>query len=88
MRPVLARLRGPAGEAVLHDALADDGVCAALLEAIGAGREFATQAGTVRGLRHRRLRGAARPAGPAAAACRAGRRRRATRWCCSAGGCC
>jgi maltose alpha-D-glucosyltransferase/alpha-amylase len=45
---VLARLTGPGGEAVLHDALADDGFCAALLAAVGAGSEFPTQAGRVR----------------------------------------
>jgi maltose alpha-D-glucosyltransferase/alpha-amylase len=45
---VLARLHGPRGTAVLHDALADDGVCTALLEAIGAGREFRLDGGTVR----------------------------------------
>jgi maltose alpha-D-glucosyltransferase/alpha-amylase len=45
---VLARLRGPGGEAVLHDALADDGACAALLGAIAAGQEFPTRAGRIR----------------------------------------
>lgn len=45
---VLARLRGPGGEAVLHDALADAAVCTALLEGIGAGREWPTRAGRVR----------------------------------------
>jgi maltose alpha-D-glucosyltransferase/alpha-amylase len=49
LRPwVLARLQGPAGGAVLHDALADDDTCTALLDAIGAGREFPTQGGRVR----------------------------------------
>ena len=47
-RWVLARLTGPGGEAVLHDALADDAVCTALLDAVGAGREFRTRAGAVR----------------------------------------
>jgi maltose alpha-D-glucosyltransferase/alpha-amylase len=47
-RWVLARLAGPGGEAVLHDALADDAVCTALLDAIGTGREFPTRAGVVR----------------------------------------
>jgi maltose alpha-D-glucosyltransferase/alpha-amylase len=44
----VARLKGPGGEAVLHDALADDAVCIALLDAIGAGREFRMRAGAVR----------------------------------------
>jgi maltose alpha-D-glucosyltransferase/alpha-amylase len=48
LRPwVLARLTGPEDEAVLHDALADDAVCLALLDAVGAGREFHTREGTV-----------------------------------------
>jgi maltose alpha-D-glucosyltransferase/alpha-amylase len=45
---VLARLRGAGGEAVLHDALADDGACTALLDAIGRGAEVATRRGVVR----------------------------------------
>ena len=45
---VLARLQGPGGEALLHDALADAAVCTALLEGIGAGREWPTHAGRVR----------------------------------------
>jgi maltose alpha-D-glucosyltransferase/alpha-amylase len=45
---VLARLTGPAGAAVLHDALADDAVCTALLDAVGAGRDFRTRDGVVR----------------------------------------
>jgi maltose alpha-D-glucosyltransferase/alpha-amylase len=45
---VLARLTGPAGDAVLHDALADDDVCTALLDAVGAGRDFPTRDGGVR----------------------------------------
>jgi maltose alpha-D-glucosyltransferase/alpha-amylase len=45
---VIARLTGPDGEAVLHDALADDAACTALMDAIGAGREFATRGGRVR----------------------------------------
>jgi maltose alpha-D-glucosyltransferase/alpha-amylase len=49
LRPwMLARLTGPAGEAALHDALADDAVCTALLDAIGAGRDFRTRHGAVR----------------------------------------
>ncbi len=47
---VIARLTGEDGEAVLHDALADDGTCRALLDAIGGGQEFATRAGCVRAL--------------------------------------
>jgi maltose alpha-D-glucosyltransferase/alpha-amylase len=51
LRPwVLARLKGKAGTAVLHDALADDGACTALLDAIGAGREFTLRGGRVRGV--------------------------------------
>jgi maltose alpha-D-glucosyltransferase / alpha-amylase len=45
---VLARLRGPNGEAVLHDAVADDAVCTALLNAVAAGHEFRTGAGRIR----------------------------------------
>jgi maltose alpha-D-glucosyltransferase/alpha-amylase len=45
---VLARLWGPDGEALLHDALADDTACAALLDAIASGREFPTRAGRIR----------------------------------------
>jgi maltose alpha-D-glucosyltransferase/alpha-amylase len=45
---VLARLTGPDGEALLHDALADDSACAALLGAIAEGRELALRAGRVR----------------------------------------
>jgi maltose alpha-D-glucosyltransferase / alpha-amylase len=48
MRPwVLATLHGPAGEAVLHDALADDAACTALLDAIGGGKEFLTNEGRI-----------------------------------------
>jgi maltose alpha-D-glucosyltransferase/alpha-amylase len=51
LRPwVLARLTGPAGEAALHDALADDAVCTALLDAIGAAGNFRTRQGAVRAL--------------------------------------
>jgi hypothetical protein len=35
---------------VLHDALADDAVCAALLAAVAEGRELPLRHGTVRGL--------------------------------------
>jgi maltose alpha-D-glucosyltransferase/alpha-amylase len=44
----LALLTGPGGEAVLHDALADDVVCTALLDAIGTGREYRMRAGAIR----------------------------------------
>jgi maltose alpha-D-glucosyltransferase/alpha-amylase len=47
---VVARLTGHGGEAVLHDALADDVTCAALLASIGAGQEIATRQGRVRAL--------------------------------------
>ena len=47
---VVAHLRGPGGDAVLHDALADDAVCTALLAAAGEGREVSTRDGRVRGL--------------------------------------
>ena len=43
----LARLRGADGEAILHDALADDAVCTALLNAVAGGQEFPTAAGRV-----------------------------------------
>jgi maltose alpha-D-glucosyltransferase/alpha-amylase len=45
---VIARLSGPDGDAVLHDALANDSTCTALLDAIGSGREMATRHGQVR----------------------------------------
>ncbi len=57
---VLARLSGPGGEGVLHDALADDDTCTALLDAIGAGRELATKSGRIRAFptaAYARLRG-------------------------------
>ena len=38
------------GEGVLHDAITDDGVCAALLTCIRSGREFPTRNGRIRGL--------------------------------------
>jgi trehalose synthase-fused probable maltokinase len=44
----LATVRGPGGGAILHDALADDAVCSALLDAIGRNQEFATRAGSIR----------------------------------------
>ncbi len=44
---VIARLACPDGEAVLHDALADDATCAALLSAVGGGAEFATRMGRI-----------------------------------------
>lgn len=47
---VLAPLHGPTGEAVLHDALADDDTCTLLLESIGSGRTFTTQMGQLRGI--------------------------------------
>jgi maltose alpha-D-glucosyltransferase/alpha-amylase len=47
---VIARLGGRAGGAVLHDALADDDFCTALVGAAGAGRSWATRAGTVQAL--------------------------------------
>jgi maltose alpha-D-glucosyltransferase/alpha-amylase len=46
----VARLTGPAGEAVLRDALTVEGVCSMLLAMVGEGRGFATRAGRVRGL--------------------------------------
>lgn len=45
----VARLTGPAGEAVLCDALTDDAVGAALLTVVGCGREFPTRSGCIRG---------------------------------------
>jgi maltose alpha-D-glucosyltransferase/alpha-amylase len=47
---VLARVTGPHGDGILHDALADDATCLALLDAIGAEREIPTQAGRIRGV--------------------------------------
>jgi maltose alpha-D-glucosyltransferase/alpha-amylase len=58
---ILARLHGPRGQAMLHDALADDSVCSELLSAIGGGRELRLRAGTVRAFAtcaFRELRGA------------------------------
>ncbi|HTU89802.1 MAG TPA: putative maltokinase [Gemmataceae bacterium] len=46
----IARLIGPGGEAVLHDALADDDTCLSLVEAIGAKRDFATKHGQIRAI--------------------------------------
>ncbi len=49
MKPwVIARLTGTQGEAVLHDALADDDTCMSLLAAIASGREFMLRSGRVR----------------------------------------
>ncbi|HTU22933.1 MAG TPA: putative maltokinase [Gemmataceae bacterium] len=44
----IACVIGPGGEALLHDALADEGTCLTLLTAIGARAEFATRGGQVR----------------------------------------
>ncbi|MDQ3330183.1 MAG: putative maltokinase, partial [Planctomycetota bacterium] len=44
---IVARLRSPAGEAVLHDALVDAAVCAALLDLIGRESSFTTHHGVV-----------------------------------------
>ncbi len=44
----IARLTGPAGEALLHDALADDDTCLSVIEAIGAQRELVMQHGRIR----------------------------------------
>jgi trehalose synthase-fused probable maltokinase len=46
---LIARLSGPAGEALLHDALADDDTCLSLVEAIGGQRELAMLHGRIRG---------------------------------------
>jgi maltose alpha-D-glucosyltransferase/alpha-amylase len=46
----VARLTGPRGEAVLHDALADQTVCQALLSAIGHGNAIALRGGSMRGV--------------------------------------
>jgi maltose alpha-D-glucosyltransferase/alpha-amylase len=54
---IIARLSGPGGEALLHDILADDDACTALLTAIGAGGEFALREGRVRGLATAAFRG-------------------------------
>jgi maltose alpha-D-glucosyltransferase/alpha-amylase len=49
MRPrVLARLTGPDGAAVLHDALDDEDACRALLDAVATGQGVALRAGRVR----------------------------------------
>ncbi len=45
---LIARLGGTEGEALLYDALADDGTCLSLIEAIGAQRELAMQHGRIR----------------------------------------
>lgn len=44
----IARVSGPEGEALLHDALADDDTCRSLLAAIGAHAEFRMRRGWVR----------------------------------------
>jgi maltose alpha-D-glucosyltransferase/alpha-amylase len=44
----LAAVRGPGGEAMLHDALVDDGVCAELLDAVGTSKAFSAQTGLIR----------------------------------------
>jgi maltose alpha-D-glucosyltransferase/alpha-amylase len=46
---LIARLIGAEGEALLHDAVADDDTCMSLIEAIGAERELAMQHGRIRG---------------------------------------
>ncbi|HEY7329516.1 MAG TPA: putative maltokinase [Gemmataceae bacterium] len=45
---LIARLTGVEGEALLHDALADDDTCMSLMEAIGTQREFALRHGRIR----------------------------------------
>jgi maltose alpha-D-glucosyltransferase/alpha-amylase len=45
---LIARLTGADGEALLHDALADDDTCMSLLEGIGVQQEFATHHGRIR----------------------------------------
>jgi maltose alpha-D-glucosyltransferase/alpha-amylase len=47
---VMTQLAGPEGMALLHDALADDDTCTALLECIGSGSEFLTHSGQVCGI--------------------------------------
>ncbi len=47
---VATPVRWQGGEAVLHDALADDGVCRALLDIIEAGQDVPTRAGGVGGV--------------------------------------
>ena len=46
---VVAAVRHSSGEGILHDALAGDAACVALLEAIGSSREIAGREGVVRG---------------------------------------
>lgn len=46
---LIARLAGPDGEAVLHDALADDDTCLSLMAAIGEKRDFALRHGRICG---------------------------------------
>lgn len=43
----IARMKGPEGEASLHDALADEDICQSLLTAIGSRAEFAMRDGRV-----------------------------------------
>ncbi len=59
----LALLDGPAGRAILHDALAEDENCIALLDAIGAGRSFETREGKVRAVATRAFASLRGPAG-------------------------
>lgn len=49
MQPwLIARLKGPEGEALLHDALADNDTCMSLMTAIGEKRESVTRSGRIR----------------------------------------
>jgi maltose alpha-D-glucosyltransferase/alpha-amylase len=45
---VIARLTGPKGTALLHDALADDDICVSMMMAMGANRELGTLHGRIR----------------------------------------
>ncbi len=61
MKPwLIARLTGPEGEALLHDALADDDICMSLVTSIGSKREFAIHRGRDPSLPDGDLRAAAR----------------------------
>ena len=49
-KALIARVKGPAGEALIYDSMADDAFCVRLLDLIGGGREQKTSSGRLKGL--------------------------------------